>query len=55
MYGKNDAFSANSLNLSLSYWENDIGYPSGGQAIPYPEAGAFSFLRSKLSRGVRVV
>ena len=45
MYGKNDAFSANGLNLSLSYWENDIGYPSGPQAIPYPEAGAFSFLR----------
>lgn len=44
MYGKNDAFSANGLNLSLSYWENDIGYPSGKQVVPYPEAGAFSFL-----------
>lgn len=46
MYGKNDAFSANALNLSFSYWENDIGYASGPQAIPYPEPGAFSFLNN---------
>jgi hypothetical protein len=46
MYGKNDAFAPNGQNLSLSYWEGDIGYNSGSQVVPYPQAGAFSFLNS---------
>ena len=43
-YGKNDAFTNAAKNLSLSYWENDIGYGSGSQAVTFPNAGAFSFL-----------
>eukprot|EP01060_Flectonema_neradi_P012608 TRINITY_DN19385_c0_g1_i2.p1 TRINITY_DN19385_c0_g1~~TRINITY_DN19385_c0_g1_i2.p1 ORF type:complete len:533 (+),score=79.03 TRINITY_DN19385_c0_g1_i2:70-1668(+) len=43
-YGKNDALSAESFNLSVSEWKGSIGYPSGSNAFSYPEAGYFSFL-----------
>ena len=42
--GKNDAFSADSFNLSVSRWTSEIGYASGGNAFEFPEAGYFSFL-----------
>jgi len=42
--GKNDAFSPASFNLSISHWENVLGYPSGGNAYDYNESGYFSFL-----------
>ena len=44
-YGKNDAFSATAFNLSVSYWEQKIGYASGSNAFQHPtDPGYFSFL-----------
>ena len=46
MYGKNDAFSGNAMNLSVTEWGPSIGFPSGGNAYTYGEAGYFSFLNT---------
>jgi len=43
-YGKNDALSKTAFNLSVSEWENTIGYSSGSNKFTYGEAGYFSFL-----------
>ena len=47
LIGKNDAFSANAFNLSVSHWEHKIGYASGHNAFRSPQdPGWFSFLSS---------
>ena len=43
-YGKNDVFSADTMNLSVSEWSPDIGVVSGGNAFKYGEAGYYSML-----------
>ena len=43
-YGKNDALSAAAFNLSVSEWENDIGYDSGHNAYKFGESGYWSML-----------
>eukprot|EP00039_Didymoeca_costata_P024404 m.10206 g.10206 ORF g.10206 m.10206 type:complete len:545 (+) comp4220_c0_seq2:22-1656(+) len=43
-FGKNDAFSANAFNLSVTEWQSLIGYSSGKPIVPFPQAGYFSFL-----------
>lgn len=43
-YGKNDAFSADSFNQSVSWWSNDIGVESGRNAFRFGEAGYYSML-----------
>lgn len=43
-YGKNDAFSPDAMNLSMSEWSGDIGTDSGRNAYQYPEAGYYSML-----------
>tara|TARA_B110000208_G_scaffold162051_1_gene198084 strand:+ start:361 stop:1152 length:792 start_codon:yes stop_codon:yes gene_type:complete len=43
-YGKNDVFSPDAMNTSVSYWEGDIGVQSGGNAYEYGEAGYWSML-----------
>ena len=43
-YGKNDALSAAAFNLSVSEWENDIGYDSGHNAYNFGESGYWSML-----------
>eukprot|EP00051_Salpingoeca_urceolata_P014020 m.177673 g.177673 ORF g.177673 m.177673 type:complete len:625 (-) comp17969_c0_seq3:169-2043(-) len=44
-YGKNDAFSQNAFNMSVSNWSSLIGYPSGSNAFPNTSTpGHFSFL-----------
>ena len=45
-HGKNDAFSPDSMNLSVSYWSRDIGVASGPNAYRYGEAGYWSMLAS---------
>ena len=34
-YGKNDVFSPDAMNTSVSYWEGDIGVRSGDNAYKY--------------------
>ena len=46
MIGKNDVFSGNALNLSVSHWDAKIGYASGPNAFDFPQPGYFSFLSS---------
>lgn len=41
-YGKNDALSAAAFNLSVSAWDNTIGYDSGHNAFPFGESGYWS-------------
>ena len=49
--GKNDMLSATAFNLSVSHWEQKIGYASGTNAFNSPEEpGYFSFL----SRGSNI-
>ena len=43
-YGKNDALSQAAFNLSVSEWENDIGYDSGKNAYEFGESGYWSML-----------
>jgi arylsulfatase A-like enzyme len=43
-YGKNDALSQAAFNLSVSEWENDIGYDSGHNAFQFGESGYYSML-----------
>ena len=43
-YGKNDVFSRDSMNLSVSSWSNDIGVKSGPRAYKFGEAGYYSML-----------
>eukprot|EP00945_MAST-04E_sp_MAST-4E-sp1_P004353 g4353.t1 len=43
-YGKNDALSATAFNLSVSAWEQDIGYDSGSNAFKFNESGYWSML-----------
>eukprot|EP00939_MAST-03C_sp_MAST-3C-sp1_P000210 g210.t1 len=43
-YGKNDAMSQASFNLSVSYWEKDIGFDSGHDRFDYGESGYWSML-----------
>ena len=43
-YGKNDVFSADAMNRSVSEWSPDIGVVSGGNAFKYGEAGYYSML-----------
>lgn len=45
-YGKNDAFSEDSMNTSVSFWSNDVGTASGHNAFKYGEAGYYSMLSS---------
>ena len=42
--GKNDALSKAAFNLSVSSWENDIGYDSGRNRFAFGEAGYWSML-----------
>ena len=42
--GKNDAFSEDSMNSSISHWSNDIGTASGKNSFNYGEAGYYSML-----------
>ena len=42
--GKNDALSKAAFNLSVTSWENDIGYDSGHNMFAYGEAGYWSML-----------
>lgn len=39
-------FSATSMNLSVSHWENTIGYASGQNPYNFGEPGYYSFLMS---------
>ena len=43
-YGKNDVFSPDAMNTSVSYWEGDIGVESGRNAYEWGEAGYYSML-----------
>jgi choline-sulfatase len=43
-YGKNDVFSPDAMNTSVSYWEGDIGTQSGSNAYEWGEAGYWSML-----------
>jgi choline-sulfatase len=43
-YGKNDGFSEDAMNLSVSEWSGDIGTLSGPNAFKYGEAGYYSML-----------
>ena len=43
-YGKNDVFSPDAMNTSVSYWEGDIGVQSGPNAFEFPESGYYSML-----------
>ena len=43
-YGKNDAFSADAFNRSVSWWSKDIGVMSGSNAYEFGEAGYWSML-----------
>lgn len=45
-YGKNDGFSPDSFNLSVSEWSKDIGMANGGSVVEYPNAGYWSMLHS---------
>lgn len=45
-YGKNDAFSSDAFNLSVSEWSKDIGMNKGPSAYNYPESGYFSMLHT---------
>lgn len=45
-YGKNDAWSADSFNLSVSEWHSDLGVDHGSVAVKYPNAGYWSMLHS---------
>ena len=45
-YGKNDALSKSSFNLSVSGWEQDIGYDSGHNEFEFGDAGYWSMLSS---------
>jgi choline-sulfatase len=46
-YGKNDAFSADSFNMSVTEWHgSDIGVNGGGSAYAYPESGYWSMLHT---------
>lgn len=42
--GKNDAFSRDSMNLSVSEWSDDGGIAKGQSAVEYPNAGYYSML-----------
>ena len=42
--GKNDALSKAAFNMSVSSWENDIGYDSGHNMFKFGEAGYWSML-----------
>jgi hypothetical protein len=42
--GKNDAVSKAAFNMSVSSWENDIGYDSGHNMFKFGEAGYWSML-----------
>jgi arylsulfatase A-like enzyme len=44
--GKNDALSKAAFNMSVSSWENDIGYDSGHNMFNFGEAGYWSMLSS---------
>lgn len=43
-YGKNDGFSADSFNLSVTEWHDDIGLAKGGKVVQYPNSGYWSML-----------
>mmetsp|Transcript_45736 Transcript_45736/g.99370 ORF Transcript_45736/g.99370 Transcript_45736/m.99370 type:complete len:553 (-) Transcript_45736:346-2004(-) len=43
-YGKNDAFSADAMNLSASEWSDDHGRAYGDSTFDYPNAGYYSML-----------
>ena len=43
MLGKNDAFSKDSFNSSLTFWEADVGISGGPNAFSFGEAGYYSF------------
>ena len=43
-YGKNDVFSADAMNTSVSFWSPDIGTMSGPNAYKFGEAGYYSML-----------
>merc|ERR1719326_1456483 len=45
-YGKNDAWSPDAFNLSVSEWHHDIGISAGRPIVKYPEAGYWSMLSS---------
>jgi len=43
-HGKNDAFSTDSFNMSVSNWTDDIGVDRGPTAFAFPESGYYSML-----------
>lgn len=51
-YGKNDVFSPDAMNQSVSFWSADVGVQAGVNAFSYGEAGYWSmlFTGSRLSK-----